>query len=831
VTLTVAGVNDAPIVNNDTFFPKQDTVFTSPATGVLANDSDADTAASALTVTPVTQPTNGSLVLNANGSFTYTPNTGFTGNDTFTYRVSDGAGGTADGTVTLTVNPNTAPLAANDTYTTAEDTALTTTTANGVLFNDTDSNDDPLTAQIVDQPAHGTLSLAADDGTFSYTPAANYTGPDSFTYRASDGTAQSNVATVSITLLGTMPLRAADDYTTVPSVTLTVNAANGVLTNDTDPDGAGPLTAVLVSGPASGTLSLAADGSFTYTPLPDFHDAITFTYRAKDAADAESAPATVTIVVNSVPVAVNDSYPTGEDTALVVSVANGVLDNDTDADDDTLTVHVTVIPVNGTLTLNTDGSFTYTPNPNFSGTDGFSYIANDGLADSAVATVTITVDPVNDPPTSVADSYVTGVNTALDLNAANGVLDNDTDSETPNALSAAIGTGPASGTLTLNADGSFLYTPNNNFTGVDSFTYRAADGTSQGNLATVTIKVNTPPTAADDPAYAATEDTAHCCRRAGRAGQRHRCQRRRADGGTGDEGRQWHADARRGWRFHVHAEQQLHWNRQPPTGRPTVTPTAAPATVTITVAAERRSRSRRRFVPVAIGGTLTIDAAQGVLVNDTDEEGDPLTAVDLGQPATGTVTLNPDGSFTYDPTATLHGAVSFTYKANDGTSSSATAAIVTIIINTPPVAANDTVAATEDTLLTVPETTGVLANDSDADLDSLTAALIAGPTNGTLTLNADGSYDYSPNLNFNGADSFTYAANDTFANSAGDRDDQRDRGQRSAASSRQRLYDRRGRDVGCRTQPMACTNDSDADNDALTVQVEAARRTALFARR
>jgi VCBS repeat-containing protein len=775
VTLTVAGVNDAPIVSNDTFFPKSNATFTSPATGVLANDSDADTAAGSLTVTALTQPTNGSLTLNPNGSFTYTPTTGFTGNDTFTYRVSDGAGGTADGTVTLTVNPNAAPSAANDTYSTVEDTPLVTTLTNGVLKNDTDLNNDPLTAQVVGQPANGSLSFLAN-GTFTYTPNSNFVGTDSFTYQASDGTAQSNTATVSITVTADndAPNAVADEYVTTPGVTLTKNAADGVLKNDIDSDGPSPLTAILVSGLASGqgTLSLAADGSFTYTPPAGFHDSVTFTYKARDAANAESAAVTVTIVVNSVPVAANDSFSTDEDTPLVRTAGNGVLVNDNDADSgDTLTAFATVTgaPANGDLVLGTDGGFTYTPDPNFNGTDSFTYIAKDGLADSAPATVTITVNPINDPPTTVADSYVTGVNTALTKNAADGVLKNDTDPETPTGLTAAqvVGSGPTHGTLSFNADGSFTYTPENNFTGNDSFTYTASDGTLTSNAAIVTIKVNAPPTAANDPQYTATEDTPLTIA----AAQGVLVNDSDVNGDTftavevtGPANGTLTLAANGGFTYTPDDDF---------VGTDSFTYRAndgnadsAPATVTITVA-------ERNDPPVAVadsfsmvpGGTFT-SPATGVLANDTDEEGNPLTAVEVTQPANGSVTLNTDGSFTYTPTASFHGTVSFTYKANDGTSSSATAAIVTIVVNNAPQADNDTYPATEDTPLTIAAAAGVLANDEDADDDDLTADLVAGPANGTLDLNDDGSFDYSPNLNFNGADSFTYVANDGFVDSA-----------------------------------------------------------------
>jgi VCBS repeat-containing protein len=184
---------------------------------------------------------------------------------------------------------NQAPAAAGDAFSTAEDTVLTVP-APGVLGNDADPDGDPLTAVQVTGPGHGSLTLNAN-GSFSYTPAADYTGSDSFSYRASDGTLTSNVATVaiSVTAVNDVPVAAGDAFSTAEDTVLTVPAP-GVLGNDSDPDG-DPLTAVQVTGPGHGTLSLNANGSFSYTPAADF---------AASDGTLSSSPATVTITVTPV---------------------------------------------------------------------------------------------------------------------------------------------------------------------------------------------------------------------------------------------------------------------------------------------------------------------------------------------------------------------------------------------------------------------------------------------------------------------------------------------------------------------------------------------------
>ena len=143
---------------------------------------------------------------------------------------------------------------------------------------------------------------------------------------------------------------------------------------------------------------------------------------------------------------------------------------------------------NKSFTLNANGSFVYTPNANYNGADSFTYKVNDGTVDGNTVTVSLTVNPVNDAPVAAADGYATNEDTALTVAAAAGVLANDTDAD-GNPLTAALVTGPANGTLTLNADGSFVYTPTANYSGADSFTYKANDGTADGNTVTVNMTV------------------------------------------------------------------------------------------------------------------------------------------------------------------------------------------------------------------------------------------------------------------------------------------------------------------------------------------------------
>ena len=200
------------------------------------------------------------------------------------------------------------------------------------------------------------------------------------------------------------------------------------------------------------------------------------------------------------PTAVEDSYGVDEDTALEVPVS-GVLANDADPQGQPLSAVVLTGPASGSLSLRPDGSFMYTPNPNFNGSDSFTYTASDGIADSAPATVTIIVNAINDAPVAVDDSYSVDEDASVTV-AAPGVTGNDGDVE-GDALAALLVSPPAHGAVSLGAAGSFAYTPEANFNGVDSFTYRASDGAVESAEATVAITVNpvddAPVAAADGP--------------------------------------------------------------------------------------------------------------------------------------------------------------------------------------------------------------------------------------------------------------------------------------------------------------------------------------------
>lgn len=390
----------------------------------------------------------------------------------------------------LSSSTNTAPVATNDSYSKPENTTLVVM-APGVLVNDTDAQGNPLTAAVVTGPASGTLVLSTN-GSFSYMPAPNFAGTVTFTYRANDGALNSNTATVTIDVapVADSPATLADSYSTPEDTPLTV-ASPGVLGNDdvyvSNPDGAPD--ALLVSGPTSGTLVLNADGSFTFAPAAGFTGASTFTYRASNGAMVSSVtPVTINVTsANGSPVANADAYGTDEDMPLKVA-APGILANDTDPGGGALTAVLVTPPAGGTLLLDANGAFTYTPAADFTGAASFTYRALNALLSSDPTTVSLTVLPMNNAPVAANDSYSTPMNGLLTV-AAPGILANDTD-QLGSGLTVVPQTLPANGALSVNPNGGFTYAPNSNFTGGDSFTYRAHGNALNSNSAIVTINVS-----------------------------------------------------------------------------------------------------------------------------------------------------------------------------------------------------------------------------------------------------------------------------------------------------------------------------------------------------
>ncbi|MBL8788377.1 MAG: tandem-95 repeat protein, partial [Deltaproteobacteria bacterium] len=568
------GQNRSPIAEADAYTVDLTGVW---PLNVLANDSDPD--GDTLQIVDVTQPPEGPVSIAPNGNLVFTPDpravlppvdpaTGFP-TTRFAYTVSDGRGGYATTVVTLTFpKENRRPVARDDVATTPEDTAVLV----AVLINDEDADGDPLTvAAIFSEPRHGTATLLPDN-TILYEPGSDYIGTDVFAYRACDdrGLCDQAYVVVTVTPMNDPPTAQDDSISIEKDEVVQID----VLWNDYDRDGDLIDLQGIVTPPARGLAFVNPDGTVTYQPPTGFVGVDTFTYRICDPQGA-CATAKVTVDVgsgNHTPVATDDEAETDEGQAVVIDV----LDNDVDPDGDTLVVGQVEDPRHGSATINGDGTITYVPDPDFIGTELFSYSACDPTGACGVGFVVVEVaNIVNGSPVAVDDTISTPRDTALTFDPTVNDIDPDGDD-----LKAASATNPEHGTSKVNADGTVTYTPDPGYVGPDAFYVTITDGQDGFDTSLVTVWVtpgpNHPPVANDD----------------------------------------------------------------------------------------------EYDVPATRSSALT------VLVNDTDEDGDPLEVSDVVQPEHGIVRISPNGELVYTPDPSYCGPDVFSYTMTDGRGETDTALVV-----------------------------------------------------------------------------------------------------------------------------------------------------------
>ena len=420
VVVTVeADLYDAPDATDDSRATPQDTPVT---VDVLAND---DPTTSPLAVTEVSEPANGTVTINDDGTVEYTPADGFTGTDTFTYTVCDDVGGCDEATVEITVGSGDNPTPVDDAATTPEDTPVTI----DVLGNDTDPSDDTLTVTDVTTPANGTVTIN-DDGTVEYTPNPDFSGSDTFTYTVCDDSGACEVAevTVDVTPTDDDVVAVDDEYTTTTDTALTVSPTD----NDVDPDG-GVLTIAGFDQPDNGTVAVDADGVMTYTPDAGYEGPDSFDYTVVDE-DGNESTATVFVDVlpdaNEPPVAGDDTYHVPQDDAGMVLPVG---DNDSDPDGDDLTISELVQPEHGTVTFGPDGEVIYTPDAGYFGPDQFTYVVTDPYGNEDTAVVDLVIGDMDED--GLSDDFETNV-------SGTDPLDPDTDGDGLNDGDEVNGTGP-----------------------------------------------------------------------------------------------------------------------------------------------------------------------------------------------------------------------------------------------------------------------------------------------------------------------------------------------------------------------------------------------------
>ena len=812
VTVTVTGVNDGPTANDATLDATED--GTPVTTDVLTDDVDSDDDPTTLSYAVTSGPAEGSVIDNGNGTFTFDPGADFQNlaldeerEVSFAYTATDSHGATSDeATVTVTVTGvNDGPTALGATLDATEDGAPVTTS---VLTDDVDSDDDPTTLSyaVTSGPAEGSV-IDNGNGTFTFDPGADFqdlalgeTRDVSFTYTATDSHgAVSNEATATVTVTGV------NDNPTAAAITASATedgatVSGGFAGDDVDSDDdQSSLTYTITSGVAEGSVIDNGNGTFTFDPGADFQDLalgetrdVSFTYTATDSHGAVSNEATATVTVTGVnddPTAAAITASATEDGA---TVSGGFAGDDVDSDDDqsSLTYTITSGVAEGSVIDNGNGTFTFDPGADFQDLAlgetrdvSFTYTATDSHgAVSNEATATVTVTGVNDDPTAAA---ITASATEDGAAVSGGFAGDDVDSDDDqSSLTYTITSALAEGSVIDNGNGTFTFDPGADFQDLAlgetrdvSFTYTATDShgaVSNEATATVTVTgVNDNPTAAAITA-SATEDGAAVS--GGFAGDdvdsdddqsslTYTITSGVAEGAvvnnndttfTFDPGADFQdlaLDETRDVSFTYTA-----------TDSHGAVSNEATATVTVTGVNDNPTAA-------AITASATEDGAAvsgGFAGDDVDSDDDQssLTYTITSALAEGSVINNNDTTFTFDPGADFQDLalgetrdVSFTYTATDSHDATSPAAAVTVTVtgvNDGP-AAIDSLAATNQG----EDVSGQLtASDVDHPASALTFSRVFDAVNGTATVNADGSYTYSPDAGFFGTDAFTFAAAD-----------------------------------------------------------------------
>jgi uncharacterized delta-60 repeat protein len=752
----------APTANNDIFEIDEDTALQG---NVLTNDTNPYSGQLLANTQVLVAPSHGTVTMTESGNFTYQPAFNFNGEDAFSYQIINELGRTDTAVVAITIKPiNDAPIALDNTYNISSDGTLTVS-APGLLSNDSDVDLDELTVDVtpVSEPLRGQLTLFAD-GSFEYQGEQNMQGEDSFQYKVIDNQGGETTASVFIVSTNTnsAPVANNDSYTVNEDNTLVISAGNGVLSNDTDPNGdTFTVDDTFIVAPTHGQLLLSIDGSFSYIPDANFNGVDQFQYAAIDSLGA-SATATVTIIVNSQPdnpVAQNDAYQFSRNNLFSVSAESGLLANDFNIETGELTVSTTpvTVPKNGTLNLNSDGSFTYQPSSDFSGVDSFSYSISNEQGLTATAQVTLSESGNNTFPEASDDQFtIDEDSSAAQLN----VLANDTDADGDTITLFNVNSTLGSASI---VNGQIEYTPPANFSGQTVLTYSITDGYENGSpgekdsSASVTITVtpvNDAPVANTDLITINEDALALLVNVLANDSDI-----------DGDSLILSEVSANSGTALIVDNQVQY-------------TPAAnsngvATVTYSITDAQNASATSTLSITilpvndaPVATADTATLDEDAApitidVLANDSDVDGDSLVISNVTADV-GTATIV-NNQIQYTPAANANGVATVTYTASDnnGGTASSTLAITINPINDAPAATADTATMDEDA---APITIDVLANDSDVDGDSLVINTASADI-GTATI-VNNQIQYTPAANANGVATVTYTISDNNAGAA-----------------------------------------------------------------
>ncbi|HHG3389646.1 TPA: tandem-95 repeat protein [Vibrio parahaemolyticus] len=687
-------------------------------------------------------PKNGTVIVNNDGTVTYTPDDNYVGKDTFTYVVTSG-GVSESTTVEVNVTPvNDAPVAKDDIATTQEDTAVTI----DVLTNDTDVDGDTLSIQSASVPSdQGTVEIV--DGKLVFTPAENFNGDAEITYTVTDG-ALTDQATVKVTV------NALNDTPEVES-----NIADQTLAEDftpytidlntafSDVDNVDGELTFSVSGNSNVNVSIE-NGIATISPTADWNGSEILTFTATDPS-GESVSQTVNFTVTPLADIEADKTTVVEDTPTIIKV----LGNDTfEGDGKVVSLDTNNGPANGTVSVNPDGSVTYTPNDNYVGKDTFTYVVTSGGVSESTA-VEVNVTPVNDAPVAKDDIATTQEDTAVTID----VLPNDTDVDGDKLSIQSASVPEAQGKVEI-VDGKLVFTPAENFNGHAEITYTVTDGqlTDEAKVTVTVNPVNDAPTIKVDAVESITEDGVNTdtvvatltVRDTDTPEDQLTVSLENNSNGyfvlVGNEVKLTQAG--------VDAVNNDELNLKDLTISASVSDGVNPTASDSDSLVVNRVNDAPTVENAIADQELAEDFASYTIdLNDAFKDSDSALNFSVSGNSNVLVSIE-NGIATISPTADWNGSETLTFTATDPSGESISQ---TVNFTVAPVA--DIVADKATVVEDTPTIIKVLGNDTFED-DGKVVSLDTnnGPANGTVSVNPDGSVTYTPNDNYHGTDSFTY---------------------------------------------------------------------------
>ncbi|MCX8792823.1 tandem-95 repeat protein [Vibrio parahaemolyticus] len=741
VSVDVTPVNDAPVAKDDIATTQEDTAVT---IDVLPNDSDVD--GDKLSIESASVPKEQGTVEVVNGKLVFTPAENFNGHAEITYTVTDGEL-TDEAKVSVTVNPvNDAPTIKVDAVESITENAVSTDTVVATLtVRDTDTPEDQLTVSL-ENNSNGYFVLVGNEVKLTQAGVDAVNNDElnlkDLTISASVSDGVNPTANDSDSLI----VNRVNDAPTVENAIADQELSEDFATytidlNDAFKDSDSALN-FSVSGNSNIQVAIV-NGIATITPTADWNGSEALTFTATDPS-GESVSQTVNFTVAPVADIVADKATVVEDTPTIIKV----LGNDTfEGDDQVVSLDTNNGPANGTVSVNPDGSVTYTPNDNYHGTDSFTYIVTSGGV-SESTTVSVDVTPVNDAPVAKDDIATTQEDTAVTIDA----LPNDTDIDGDKLSIQSASVPETQGKVEI-VDGKLVFTPAENFHGDAEITYTITDG-ALTDQATVNVTVNA---VNDTPVVESSI----------------------ADQTLAEDFTPYTIDLNTAFSDVDNVDGELTFSVSGNSniqvaivnGIATFTPTAdwnGSEALTFTATdPSGESVSQTVNFTVAPVADIVADSARvvedtptiiKVLGNDTFEGDDKVVSLDTNNgPANGTVSVNPDGSVTYTPNDNYHGEDTFTYiVTSGGVSESAIVEVNVKPVNDAPVAKDDIATTQEDTAVTI----DVLPNDSDVDGDKLSIQSATVPEAQGKVEIVDGKLVFTPAENFNGHAEITYTVTD-----------------------------------------------------------------------